>query len=308
MAEEGLPDRRISNSSGRQPTVGGCCDHISNRYWTCWLEFPILAADRGRNTSFPHVLLFSILAHRDRLQLVSRHRHLHRCPSPQAERDIRPEVAPCARRTPRYAISSKGLIQPTSRWSSGNMQSGFRRHAQHPETTVSRWMARRCVAASTISTIVLPPRVLSRVSPSIRHSVLAHVDIAEKSNEIPAAQALLAELGVPGQRNRHTRCDTLSKKPSTRRPAEPGHRTDHSGQEQPTKPCTKIFVDLSAVAAPLQLSTIAMTRLRNRDETRTVCVFEPGGKLDDRDWQGHATRPSSVSSVSSTPATAATGC
>jgi len=28
--------------------------------------------------------------------------------------------------------------------------------------------------------------------------VLAHVDIAEKSNEIPAAQALLAELGVAG--------------------------------------------------------------------------------------------------------------
>lgn len=27
--------------------------------------------------------------------------------------------------------------------------------------------------------------------------VLAHVEIAEKSNEIPAAQALLAELGVP---------------------------------------------------------------------------------------------------------------
>jgi hypothetical protein len=27
--------------------------------------------------------------------------------------------------------------------------------------------------------------------------VLAHVDIAEKSNEIPAAQALLAELGIP---------------------------------------------------------------------------------------------------------------
>jgi len=26
--------------------------------------------------------------------------------------------------------------------------------------------------------------------------VLAHVDIAEKSNEIPAAQALLADLGV----------------------------------------------------------------------------------------------------------------
>jgi predicted transposase YbfD/YdcC len=26
--------------------------------------------------------------------------------------------------------------------------------------------------------------------------VLAHIDIAEKSNELPAAQALLAELGV----------------------------------------------------------------------------------------------------------------
>jgi predicted transposase YbfD/YdcC len=28
--------------------------------------------------------------------------------------------------------------------------------------------------------------------------VLAHIDIAEKSNEIPAAQTLLAELGVAG--------------------------------------------------------------------------------------------------------------
>jgi predicted transposase YbfD/YdcC len=28
--------------------------------------------------------------------------------------------------------------------------------------------------------------------------MLAHIDIAEKSNEIPAAQTLLAELGVAG--------------------------------------------------------------------------------------------------------------
>jgi hypothetical protein len=47
------------------------------------------------------------------------------------------------------------------------------------------------------------------------------------------------------------------------------------------------IVDLSAVAAPLS-SHHSHDKARNRDETRTVCVFEPGGKLDDRDWQRHA--------------------
>jgi hypothetical protein len=66
------------------------------------------------------------------------------------------------------------------------------------------------VAASTSSTTVPPPsqhfgafgsrqrsavQVLSAFATDTA-LVLAHIDIAEKSNEIPAAQILLAELGV----------------------------------------------------------------------------------------------------------------
>ena len=42
--------------------------------------------------------------------------------------------------------------------------------------------------------------------------VLAHLDIAEKSNEIPAAQVLLTELGIPSRHHRHARCNALPKK------------------------------------------------------------------------------------------------
>ena len=59
-------------------------------------------------------------------------------------------------------------------------------------------MARRCAAVSISSTTAAPPQVLSAFATDTA-LVLAHTDIAEKSNEIPAAQALLAELGLaPG--------------------------------------------------------------------------------------------------------------
>ena len=71
-------------------------------------------------------------------------------------------------------------------------------------------MARRCVAVSTAYLTVLPlsqhfgafgsrqrsaVQVLSAFETDTE-LVLAHIDIAEKSNEIPAAQKLLAELGL----------------------------------------------------------------------------------------------------------------
>ena len=58
-------------------------------------------------------------------------------------------------------------------------------------------MARRCAAASTTSVTVPAVQVLSAFATDTA-VVLAHIDIAEKSNEIPAAQKLLAELGVAG--------------------------------------------------------------------------------------------------------------
>ncbi len=49
-----------------------------------------------------------------------------------------------------------------------------------------RWTARRCAAASTISTTVPPAQVLSALATDTA-LVLARVDIAENPNEIPAA-------------------------------------------------------------------------------------------------------------------------
>ncbi|MFZ2077010.1 MAG: hypothetical protein WAV38_10275, partial [Xanthobacteraceae bacterium] len=45
---------------------------------------------------------------------------------------------------------------------------------------------------------------------------------------------------------------------------------------------------MSATTAPLS-SHHSHDKGRNRDESRTVCVFDPAGKLDDSDWQAHAT-------------------
>ena len=55
--------------------------------------------------------------------------------------------------------------------------------------------ARHCVAAPTTS-VIAPPLKCSALLPPDTAFVLAHVDIAEKSNEIPVAQVLLAELGI----------------------------------------------------------------------------------------------------------------
>jgi hypothetical protein len=70
----------------------------------------------------------------------------------------------------------------------------FRPHARHPGRAASRWTARRCGAASTFNDRAAA-QVLSAFATDTAR-VLAHVDIAAKSNEIPAAQTVLAELGV----------------------------------------------------------------------------------------------------------------
>jgi hypothetical protein len=70
------------------------------------------------------------------------------------------------------------------------------------------------------------------------------------------------------------------------------------------------ITELSAATAPLS-SQHSRDKGRNRDESRTVRVFDPSGKLDDRDWQVHGRstpRPSSASNALSTPATLETGC
>jgi hypothetical protein len=47
------------------------------------------------------------------------------------------------------------------------------------------------------------------------------------------------------------------------------------------------ITELPATTAPLS-SHHSHDKARNRDESRTVRVFDPAGKLDDSDWQAHA--------------------
>jgi DDE_Tnp_1-associated len=64
--------------------------------------------------------------------------------------------------------------------------------------------------------------------------VLAHVDIAEKSNEIPAAQALLAELGV--RDGAIVTLDAIHCQKNIRDRQRSRHRPDRPAQEQPADP------------------------------------------------------------------------
>jgi predicted transposase YbfD/YdcC len=114
--------------------------------------------------------------------------------------------------------------------------------------------------------------------------VLAHVDIAEKSNEIPAAQALLAELGVPD--GAIVTLDAIHCQKTFDAAQQSGiGLIVQVKSNQPT--LQQNIAELSTAATPLS-SHHSHDKGRNRDETRTVCVFDPAGKLDDSDWQGHA--------------------
>lgn len=67
--------------------------------------------------------------------------------------------------------------------------------------------------------------------------ILAHVDIAKKSNEIPAAQALLAELGVPA--SAIVTLDAIHCQKNLRRRSAERHRPHRPGQGQSTKLAAK---------------------------------------------------------------------
>ena len=127
------------------------------RCWTCWRKFLIHAGRRGKLYKLPHVLLFSILAivtgcnsYRGIVTFIDVHRH-----KLNSAFGLKWRRAP-AHTAIRYIL--KGL-DPAA------VEAGFRRHAAllqaaraTPGRAASRWMARRCVAASTISTTVPPPR------------------------------------------------------------------------------------------------------------------------------------------------------
>lgn len=113
--------------------------------------------------------------------------------------------------------------------------------------------------------------------------VLAHLEIDEKSNEIPAAQALLAELALAGHR---VSLDALHCQNKTFEAAAAAAATMvvQVKDNQPT-----LHQQAQAICtetAPLE-STTSRTKGHGREETRTVSVFAPADRITDGDWQPH---------------------
>ena len=113
--------------------------------------------------------------------------------------------------------------------------------------------------------------------------VLAHVDIAEKSNEIPAAQALLAELGIsPGTL---VTLDALHCQKTFEAATQAGIALIVQVKgNQPT--LHQRVQEIAATAVPLG-SAHSHDKGRNRDEHRTITVFDPAGRLAETGWQPH---------------------
>ena len=110
--------------------------------------------------------------------------------------------------------------------------------------------------------------------------VLAHIDIEERSNEIPAARALLAELDIAAGA-----LVTLDALHCQKKPFEVARAADVTlivqlKDNQPT-----LFAqtrDICATTAPLDAAS-SHGKGRNRIERRIVTAFEPGDSFVDTD-------------------------
>jgi len=113
--------------------------------------------------------------------------------------------------------------------------------------------------------------------------VLAHVEIAEKSNEIPAAQALLAELGVPA--GAIVTLDALHCQKTFEAAAQA--RLALIVQVKDNQPTLlRQIAELSTTVTPLG-AVHSHDIGRNRDESRTVTILDPANKLANTDWYPH---------------------
>jgi predicted transposase YbfD/YdcC len=113
--------------------------------------------------------------------------------------------------------------------------------------------------------------------------VLAHLDIDEKSNEIPAAQALLVELALAGHL---VTLDALhcQKKTFEAAAAANAALVVQVKDNQPT--LHQQAREICTGTVPLS-STHSRDKGRGRDERRTVSVFNPADKFVGSEWKPH---------------------
>jgi predicted transposase YbfD/YdcC len=113
--------------------------------------------------------------------------------------------------------------------------------------------------------------------------VLAHLDIDEKSNEIPAAQVLLATLGIPAP------LVTLDALHCQKKTFEAGATADATlivqvKDNQPT--LHQQARDICTTEAQICQAS-SRDKGRGRDVTRVVTVFDPAKTLDGSEWHPH---------------------
>jgi len=114
--------------------------------------------------------------------------------------------------------------------------------------------------------------------------VLAHVDVAHKSNEIPPVQTLLAKLGVgPGA---IVTLDTLQ---CRKKLFEVATAADNTliVQLEDNRPTLCQKVQKICATKVLIGTTTSRNKSRNRDECRIARIFDPATTLLDTDWRPH---------------------
>lgn len=158
-------------------------------------EVPDPRRGQGRKYKLPHVLLFSILAvvtgcnsYRGIVTFIDVHR-----------RRLNAAFGLAWRRAPAHT-AIRYILQGLD---PADVEAAFRQHAAQLQAACARpGQGSIALDGKTLrgSFDNFNDRAAAQVLSAFATDtslVLAHVDIAEKSNEIPAAQALLAELGIP---------------------------------------------------------------------------------------------------------------
>jgi predicted transposase YbfD/YdcC len=113
--------------------------------------------------------------------------------------------------------------------------------------------------------------------------VLGHIECDEKSNEIPAVQTMLAELGIKGA---IVTADAMHCQKTFEAAARAGAQL--ITQVKANQPALHdVIVALCAGARPHDQTKTIDAKKRLRHETRTADVFLPGDALAGSEWAGH---------------------
>jgi len=245
-------------------------------------EVPDPRRAQGKLYSLPHVLLFSILAivtgcnsSRGIVTFIDVHR-----------RRLNAAFGLTWRRAPAHT-AIRYILQ---RLDPAAVEASFRRHAALLQAARAT-SGQGCIALDGKTLRGSFDNFRDRAAAQVLSAfatdtalVLAHIDIAEKSNEIPAAQKLLAELGLAD--GAIVTLDALHCQKKTFEVAAEANIAliVQVKDNQPT--LNQKSQEIATTTAPID-AVGSRTRGRNRDERRTVTVFDPAEKLASTEWHQH---------------------